>query len=388
MTHLDESTWRADPWDDPDATGGLVVERTRRSFRPVRWIVWIAIYVGLAAIVSSGLSWFHTTERLNPAGDPGPLENFTVTADDSIATVAQRLEQMDLISDAATFEWYVEWKGGLELTPGYYRIRPLDHMGNVMAALGTPPAETFTNVTFPEGYTLERMGERMAERVPRLRAVSFTSAATDGSVRSTYQPDDVNTLEGLLFPDTYQVSNGESVRQVLQRMVDLTERVGAQEDIEVGAMRLGLTPYQVLVVASLIEREARVDEDRPKIARVIYNRLGIDMELQIDAALYYRQDERLDFATLKEIDSPYNLYLHKGLPPTPITNPGRASIHAALNPAPNPSLGDPLCVDLPRDVPCVYLYYVLSDDEGRHAFAATLEQHEANIELAREKGLL
>ena len=83
-----------------------------------------------------------------------------------------------------------------------------------------------------------------------------------------------------------------------------------------------------------------------------------------------------------------SLYLHKGLPPTPITNPGRASIHAALNPAANPSLGDPLCVDLPKGVPCEYLYYVLSDDEGRHAFAATLEQHEANVELAREKGLL
>ena len=388
MTHVDESRWHADPWDDPDATGGVVVEPTRRSFRPVRWVVWIALLVGLAAVVSTGLSWYRLTERLNPAGDPGLYENFTVLADDTLESVALRLHEQGLVSDAETFEWYVDWKGGLELTPGYYRIRPLDHMGNVMAALGTPPAETFTNVTFPEGYTLEQMAGRLEERVPRLRASMFGSAATDGTVRSKFQPDGVNTLEGMLFPDTYQVSNGESTRQVLQRMVSLMERVGAQEDLELGAARLGLTPYQVLIVASLIEREARVEEDRPKIARVIYNRLAMDMLLQIDASLYYQQDETLEFGALKEFDSPYNTYLYKGLPPTPITNPGRASIAAALNPAPNPSLGDPLCVDLDDDVPCVYLFYVLIDDDGRHAFAATLEQHEANIVIAREKGLL
>ncbi|MFM8310536.1 MAG: endolytic transglycosylase MltG [Ilumatobacteraceae bacterium] len=388
MTHVDESPWHADPWDDPDATGGIAVEPSRRSFRPVKWVVWVALLVGLAAIVSTGLTWYRLTERLNPAGDPGPYENFTVLADDTLATVAARLEEQRLVSDAATFEWYVDWKGGLELTPGYYRIRPLDHMGNVMAALGTPPEQTFTNVTFPEGYTLDRMAERLEERVPRLRASAFGAAASDGTVRSKYQPDGVDSLEGMLFPDTYQVSNGESIRQVLQRMVSLMERVGAQEDLELGAARLGLTPYQVLIVASLIEREARVEEDRPKIARVIYNRLAMDMLLQIDASLYYQQDESLDFGALKEIDSPYNTYLYKGLPPTPITNPGRASIAAALNPAPNPSLGDPLCVDLDDDVPCVYLFYVLIDDDGRHAFAATLEQHEANIVIAREKGLL
>lgn len=388
MTHVDESRWHADPWDDPDATAGVVVERSRRPRWPVRWIVWIAMLVGLAVVVSTGISWYRITERLNPAGDPGPYANFTVTADDTLATVATRLAEQGLVSDAATFEWYVDWKGGLELTPGYYRIRPLDHMGNVMAALATPPEETFTNVTFPEGYTVERMAGRLEERIPRLSASSFAVAATDGTVRSKYQPEGVNSLEGLLFPDTYQVSNGESIRQVLQRMVTLMERVGAQEDIEAGALRLGLTPYQVLIVASLVEREARVDEDRPKIARVIYNRLAMDMLLQIDASLYYQQDDDLDFSALKEIDSPYNTYLYKGLPPTPITNPGRASIEAALNPAPNPSLGDPLCVDLSDDVPCVYLYYVLIDDDGRHAFAATLEQHEANIVIAREKGLL
>jgi UPF0755 protein len=91
---------------------------------------------------------------------------------------------------------------------------------------------------------------------------------------------------------------------------------------------------------------------------------------------------------VKALDTPYNLYLHTGLPPTPIANPGRASIEAALNPVANPSLGDPLCVALPAGTPCVYLYYVLADEDGHHVFAATLEQHEANVQAARDKGLL
>ena len=138
----------------------------------------------------------------------------------------------------------------------------------------------------------------------------------------------------------------------------------------------------------MIEREAKVDDDRAKIARVIYNRLYLGMELGIDATLYYGQPADTPFSELKALDSPYNTYLRTGLPPTPIAAPGRASIEAAMNPAPNPSLGDPLCADLPDGVPCVYLYYVIADEEGRHVFAATLEQHEANVEAARQKGLL
>jgi UPF0755 protein len=166
------------------------------------------------------------------------------------------------------------------------------------------------------------------------------------------------------------------------------ERVGRQEGLEKSEEKVGLSPYEVLVVASMIEREAKVPDDRAKIARVIYNRLRRDMLLQIDATLRYGQPDELSIAELVEIDNPYNTYTRKGLPPTPIANPGRASIRAALNPAPNPPLSDPMCKDLKKSQRCEYIYYVIADKEGGHVFAATLEQHEANVEAARAAGLI
>ena len=388
MTYVDDRSWHHDPWDDADVTDALVVERPRRQRRPFKWFMWLLCYLGLAGLVAVGAAGLWYSQQVNPKGDPGAAITFTVSADDTLETVSERLHTEGLIESASVFRWYVERHDGLELIPGYFRIRPDDHMGNIMRVLRTPPSETFTKVTFPEGFTFEKMGFRLEEKVPRLLAVDFNVAATEGSIRSVWSPEGINSLEGLLFPDTYQVSNGESAGQIIERMVKLMERVGRQENIEDRSALVGMSPYQVLIVASLIEREARVPEDRAKIARVIYNRLYLGMPLGIDAALFYGQDPTLSFSEVKAIDTPYNTYLHTGLPPTPIANPGRASIAAALNPVANPSLGDPICVGLTDGSPCLYLYYVLADEDGGHAFSATLAQHEANIEIARTKGLL
>ena len=109
-----------------------------------------------------------------------------------------------------------------------------------------------------------------------------------------------------------------------------------QEDVAVKAGQLYITPYQALIIASMIEKEAKVQEDRPKIARVILNRLALGMPLQIDATLLYNQPPGSSPTELAQVDTPYNTYLHTGLPPTPIANPGRASIQAAVKPAPDP----------------------------------------------------
>jgi UPF0755 protein len=192
----------------------------------------------------------------------------------------------------------------------------------------------------------------------------------------------------MLFPDTYQVSGDDTEAAVIRRLVAMMERVGRQENLENSKQLVGYSPYQVLTIASIIEKEAKVEEDRAKIARVIYNRLAARMNLEIDATLLYQADPNLTFAQLKEIDSPYNTYMKRGLPPTPISNPGRASIKAALNPAPAPTADDEACEGLPRNQECDYFYYVLINEDGRHKFATTYEQHLVNVEEARAAGLL
>ena len=377
--------WVDDPWDDLDEVWRADTEPAPRQRRRVGLVLAVLAGVGVVAMLIAGAVGWWLIRQLNPPGEAATSERFVVTAQDTLDTLADRLAEQGIIAHAGVFRWYTERQGGLEVEPGTYVLRPGDHVGNVLAVLRTPPSQTFTRVVFPEGFTIEQIGRRLEERLPDLDAARFAELALeDGGVRSEYQPPNITSLEGLLFPDTYQIAGDENELRVVERMVRLMERVGRQEGIDDSS----LSPYQVLIIASMIEREAKVDEDRAKIARVIYNRLFLGMPLQIDATLYYGQDPETPFPVLRERDSPYNTYRNEGLPPTPIANPGRASIRAALNPSPNPPPGDPICLELPPGDPCLYLYYVLADTDGRHAFASTLEQHERNVAAAIEAGVL
>jgi UPF0755 protein len=176
----------------------------------------------------------------------------------------------------------------------------------------------------------------------------------------------------LLFPDTYRFGKKDREIDVVRTLV---KRFDAVAD-SVGLDRIkvpGLTPYQVVVVASLIQEEAGIDHDRPLIASVVMNRLRDGMPLQIDATVLYALQVRKPSNTDADraTDSPYNTYKHKGLPPTPIGGVAKVSIAAALHPATTD-----------------YLYYVLAGTDGHHAFAATYAEHLKNVEAARNNGLL
>ncbi len=375
---------------DPDALSDqqIVVRRRER-----RWLgvvaAGLAVVALLAVIVYGTVSW-RELQRINPPGDPGASEIFEVVEGDDVASLGQRLLVEGFVVDDDTFVRYVDGEGGLDVVPGLYTLKPLDHMGNLLRVLRTPPNETFWRVTVPEGFTIRQIAERLADAVPGFDGDAFVERATGGGeplIESSYAPGTVD-LEGLLFPDTFSIAGDETPAQVLQRMVRLMERVGRQEGLDDAAATVGLSPYQVITIASMIEREAKTEKDRALISRVIYNRLAMGMKLEIDATLLYGQDPDSPFDELKSNDTPYNTYLYEGLPPTPIASPGRASLAAALAPAPNPPSGDPLCRALPAGTPCAYLYYVLADLDGNHAFAITLEQHEANVRRAIEEGVL
>ena len=379
--------------DDEHRVLPSIVVRGFPNKRIANMVALLFIAVLVAGVVGYGAHKYWYLQQVNPSGQADASELFQVTENDDLSTLSKRLKIEGFIVNDSVFRSYASSEGGLEIIPGYYTLRPQDHMGNILRVLRTPPNDTLSKVTFPEGFTIAQIAERLNQGVPSIDAEDFLAKTGDtkmttSAVRSVYQPASVTSLEGLLFPDTYLISGDKSATQVAQEMLKLMERVGRQEGLDDSLNLVGRSPYEVLIIASIIEREAKVPQDRPKIARVIYNRLTLGMPLEIDATLFYKQNSELSFPALKAIDTPFNTYMYTGLPPTPISNPGRDSIAAALSPAPNPSAGNALCREIQDGSPCIYLYYVLSDKDGNHKFAATFSQHQANVQAAIIAGVL
>ena len=382
------NNWHDDPWDRVTEVPEDLLESSPREFRQLRGVTrTVAIVVVASVLFLGSLGWW-TVGVLNPSGEPGVAVNFTVNEGDTISSVASRLHSAGIISNATIFRWYVSTKGTIALTPGYYALKPKDNAGSIVEALSTPPAQTFISVTFPEGMTVAQMAQRLSEKMTFMKPEDFMAAANSPDTASELRPISQTSLEGLLFPDTYQISGDDTESRVVARLVSMMERVSRQVELTAGAKARGFSPYEILIIASLIEREAKVATDRSKIAQVIYNRLAKKMKLEIDASVKYGQDPTMSWTDMKATDTPYNTYINKGLPPTPIANPGKASIQAALAPFGSPPASDQACTGLPAGVKCEYLYYVLADEAGGHVFATTYEQHLLNVEKSKTAGLL
>ena len=382
------NNWHDDPWDRVNEVPEDLLESTPREFRQLRGVTrTVAIVVVASVLFLGSLGWW-AVGVLNPSGEPGVAVNFTVNDGDTISSVASRLHSAGIISNATIFRWYVSTKGTIALTPGYYALKPKDNAGSIIEALSTPPAQTFISVTFPEGMTVAQMAQRLSEKMTFMKPEDFMAAVNSTDTASELRPKSQTSLEGLLFPDTYQISGDDTESRVVARLVSMMERVSRQVELTAGAKARGFSPYEILIIASLIEREAKVATDRSKIAQVIYNRLSKKMKLEIDASVKYGQDPSMTWTEMKATDTPYNTYINAGLPPTPIANPGKASIQAALAPFGSPPTSDPACTGLPAGVKCEYLYYVLADEAGGHVFATTYEQHLLNVEKSKAAGLL
>jgi UPF0755 protein len=262
--------------------------------------------------------------------------------------------------------------GGSDIKAGVYPMRTNMALSEAFLLLEDGPEDRTPTITLtiPEGFRVEQVADRIAEELD-LKRRGFIDAATSGRfVLPPYLPEGTKTVEGFLFPETYQVRTSADAEDVIAIQLDQFRRVAEGLPWD-RAETLGVTPYEIVIIASMIEEEARVPEDRAKIAAVIYNRLARGMNLEIDATVLYalgRHKERVLFADL-EIDSPYNTYRNPGLPPTPIASPGQASLEAALQPA-----------------DADFLYYVVIDKEGRHAFTSSYEEFLRFKEQARGDG--
>ena len=335
-----------------------------------RWGLVLAVALAVALVLAAVLGLW-VERQVNPAS-AGETVSLTVATGATVGQVASLLEDRGVVGNAVLFRLYVRFEGSRPFLPGDYQLRKRERFSTLVAALTRPPA--VDRLTIPEGLTLVQIAERVG-RLPGRSADRFLALARNGQVRSPYAapnaPPD-RALEGLLFPDTYEVERTADELTILQRLVDGFDTVAGQVGLDQASTRVPLTPYQAVIVASMVEREAKVPGDRGPIARVIYNRLQRNLPLQIDATVIYAlgggRSQVLD-QDLK-VASPYNTYLNKGLPPTPIAAPGRAALQAALAPPPGP-----------------WLYYVVVGPDGKHAFATTLEEQNRNIALAHQRGL-
>lgn len=353
-------------WEDEE----VVERRSSGGCGKVVAVGAVVLLVGIIAAVA-GLMW--VDDRVDPPGEPGEEVALTIPSGSSSQDIGALLAEEQVITDAEVWRWYLRVRGGGPFLAGDYAFHRNSSMDEAIAVLEAGPAlADFENITIPEGLTVVEVVERVGAS-GFLDGARFGELVASGAYRSKYQPPEVTTLEGLLFPDTYRVEEGEGEEALLQRMIETMDATATELGYDDAVARTGLSPYEVLIIASLIEAEARVDEDRGKISRVIHNRLAEPMTLGIDATVYYalgRRGGSLNESDLA-VDSPYNTRRFAGLPPTPIAIPGRASLEAAINPEPGP-----------------WLYYVLADESGVHAFSEGYDEFLDNVAAAREKGLL
>lgn len=331
----------------------------RRADRGL-WIglVLVLLFAGL------GIAGVRYYQWCGEAGGPREPLTFEVARGASGSEIVDALHEQGVVRCGLVSKWFLR-RSGLEhrFRAGSFELTTNMTPDEAFEVLTTPPQPVPTvRLTIPEGYRISQIAERVEEELG-IPAKRFLEAAEDGDWSlPPYLPEDADSIEGFLFPETYFVKKQTTADTVIERLLGQFEAEAEPLPWE-NAEELGVTPYEVVVIASMIEEEAALEQERPLIAGVIYNRLRIGMTLGIDATLLYDDptpDGQLSFSDL-EFDSPYNTRINPGLPPTPIASPGRASLEAALNPAETE-----------------FLFYVLCGADGHHEFGKTDAEHEAN----------
>jgi len=322
-----------------------------------------AVFVLLLAAAAAG-AWFYSGVDRPYKGYDAPEQFVEIPQGAGPAAIGRRLVGAGVVRNRATFRLALWLTGeGRRLQAGEYRF---DHPISARQAIEKiARGDVFVQpITFPEGLTIKQMAALYESRGFGT-ADAFTKAAQNVSLVSALDPV-AHDLEGYLFPNTYTLPRKATADQLIARMVQEFEKALTPEMRQQAAAR-GMTVRQLVTLASIVEKETGRPDERPVIAAVYSNRLKIGMGLQCDPTVIYaleragRYTGNLTRADL-QYDSPYNTYRYSGLPPGPIASPGHASLAAAAN---------------PEDVP--YLYFV-SRNDGSHAFAATLAEHNRNVQ--------
>jgi uncharacterized YceG family protein len=318
----------------------------------------------IAVIGGLIVAWFVISLFEPFKGDGEGRVRVTIPKGASTGDIADLLSKQDVVGSSFFFSLRATLSGDRgRLRAGSYTLKHGMSYSAALSALTTAPAQADTvTITVPEGRSI-------SETIPLVRKAGlrggYAKAARSRTLlRAVGAPRKTKTLEGYLWPSTYDLKAGSGAARLVQKQVAAFKQNFGKVDLSY-AKRKNLTRYDVLIIASMIEREAGVDKDRALISAVIYNRLHERMQLGIDATTRYELDNwvRPLRTTDFKADSPYNTRVHLGLPPTPIGNPGLKSIEAAAHPARVP-----------------YLYYVVKPcGNGEHAFSSTNAQFQRDV---------
>lgn len=304
---------------------------------------------------------------------PGTTVTLDIEPGSSTVAIAEQLSAAGVIRNALRFRLSARDAGADgDLRAGEYELETGMTDDAVIARLKQGPEIRYVDVTVPEGFTVRQVAGRFAKKtgIPEAElATLMGSGAQDFAAGRPYLKGAFRgSLEGYLFPATYRVKEGTTAEQVVEMMLDKFESEMAGVDMTFAKSK-NLTQGDIVIMASMIEREARLAKEQPIISSVLYNRLKADMRLQICATVLYEMPAgttRLTYADL-ESNSPYNTYRIAGLPPGPIANPGRAAIEAAAHPAQTK-----------------YLYYVLTGEDGSHTFTSSYSAFQRAVGRSRE----
>jgi UPF0755 protein len=347
-----------DPWDRPSRSERRREEAQRRKRRRRRLILPLVTLVVIVALGAGALiggrsltSRFGSTPDYTGSGSGEAL--VVVKPGDTATDIATTMVSKGVVkSEKAFANAAKEDARALGIQPGTYKLHKQMSGAAALALILDPAARLLTRVTVPEGLTVAATLKLIAEKTT-FKPADLQAAAKDAKALElpSYAK---GKLEGFLFPDTYDVEPDTTAAGLLKSMVDEFKAKVDDAGLVQKAAAVNLQPYEMVTVASLVEKETQQADERGKVARVIYNRLDQNFFLGIDAAILYglgRSSGGLSAADLAK-DTPYNNRIYKGLPPTPIANPGIASLAAAVAPAKGP-----------------WLYYVLDAARpGHHLF--------------------
>ncbi|HEX4219498.1 MAG TPA: endolytic transglycosylase MltG [Acidimicrobiales bacterium] len=327
----------------------------------------VSVAVLVVAIAGAGVVWIDHQGNGGTVGGASVI--VPVHQGEDMSTVTSELQTKKVVGSSLALRAWLLLHGTPTIATGTYVFHKHESFASVKSDLEVGPNVLVLQLA--PGSSVEQVSRQVA-LLPGHDASAFLALATGGTVHSPWSPPGSISLDGLLGAGTYQVMPGETDTQLLIQMIDRFNQMATSLGLAASPKKVGRTPYEVITVASIVQKEAVIPKNMAPVARVTYNRLAAGVPLQSAATVRYAEHRDGGAVTPQDelTANPYNTFVNRGLTPTPISSPSSAALKAALNP-PEGS----------------WRYYVITKKDGTESFATTEAQQRANQALARRRGL-